>query len=57
MISCRINFYEAYVREGALSERIDLDLIVSKWSEDKVIEYIKKIFSENEKKSRSYICN
>lgn len=56
MISCRTNFYEAYIQGECLSEKIDIDLMVCKWNEKKIEEYINKIFP-NEEKIRIYIYN
>lgn len=56
MITCRENFYEAYVQGESLSEKIDIDLLVCKWSPDRIERYICKIFSEEES-NKAYILN
>lgn len=55
MISCRTNFYEAYIQGGYLSEKIDIDLTICKWTKSKIKKYINKIFSKGEEKNRIYI--
>lgn len=57
MIACRTNFYEAYIQEECLSEKIDIDLTICKWTKTKIEEYIKKIFPKGEEKNRTYIYN
>lgn len=57
IVSCRTNYYEAYVRDSHLSEELDLNILVSNWSKKQIIKYINKVFSENEKKIRTYVYN
>ena len=57
MIACRTNFYEAYIQGECLSEKIDIDLMICKWTKNKIEEYINKIFPKGEEKNRTYIDN
>lgn len=53
MITCRTNFYEAYIQGEGLLEKIDVDLMICKWTIGKIEKYINKIFLQEE--SRTYI--
>ena len=56
MVTCRTNFYEAYVQGGNLSEKIDNDLMICKWTPDKIKQYIYKIFNcKGEEDNKQYI--
>lgn len=57
MIACRTSFYEAYIQGDCLSEKIDIDLMICKWTKSKIEEYINKIFPKGEEKNRAYIYN
>lgn len=57
MITCRTNFYEAYIQGGKLSEKLDADIKVCKWEQVEIEGYIGKIFSGKEENILKYLTD